>query len=692
MTLVGLVSNSKAIVDFVKFFRLGRIVRLAARIKTIRTIIETLVETIPQMANIAILIFLVYSMFAVVGVQLFATTRFGQRLGPTAALDDFGSAFLLIWQIITGDEWMIIMKDLSVRPPFCTAVFTTKYEPGYQGPNRSWGDCGSSLSYLYCISLKLVCEYIMLNLFIGLILDQFSYITEDAGHVEDILWTNGPSEKQLKFVVSVFNIFDLGTGCVSMSQVPAILSALPLPLGYNNQHSKLQTNEEDRYICHLLMRAELNLCMRHAMEERKKKDAWYNRYWFTRILKPRENKRIYMNEVKYEDLISVIVFWRVPSLVPDVVKWQRRERVEECMLMAYALQVKEFLKLSITRRKQTAINKMIITRKTFMHFCDQDPHRKRRNIYSSDLKVSQKVIAKANHVPVLHLLPQPDGTQNVTLNWVLASEMPEDLVLHSPACREMMVMRVPQPLTGIQVFREMVQTHDIVFKILGPHFFPFKDGLPRFLVADMRNTSWREWTCVNTKTETYFSPELFTGYDNMGRLIASRNWDRIDLNIKNPKKGRLAKRLGSIEDMQSFVVEIEAPEQKDAGPKRRLVADRAQSHLRINLGNHLYDSDKVKLQAKEWQNKQVLKNIGKNVAGILAKRLGAKNIVALLETNIHMSGNTNISDGDCILVCPLATFSFSLKVNEGSRESGRVEAIRLKEDISSFNLVSSILP
>jgi hypothetical protein len=178
----------------------------------------------------------------------------------------------------------------------------------------------------------------------------------------------------------------------------------------------------------------------------------------------------------------------------------------------------------------------------------------------------------------------------------------------------------------------------------------------------------------------------------MGRLIASRNWDRIDLNIKNPKKGRLAKRLGSIEDMQSFVVEIEAPEQKDAGPKRRLVADRAQSHLRINLGNHLYDSDKVKLQAKEWQNKQVLKNIGKNVAGILAKRLGAKNIVALLETNIHMSGNTNISDGDCILVCPLATFSFSLKVNEGSRESGRVEAIRLKEDISSFNLVSSILP
>jgi hypothetical protein len=31
-------------------------------------------------------------------------------------------------------------------------------------------------------------------------------------------------------------------------------------------------------------------------------------------------------------------------------------------------------------------------------------------------------------------------------------------------------------------------------------------------------------------------------------------------------------------------------------------------------------------------------------------------------------------------------------VNEGSEESGRVEAVRLKEDISYFNLVSSILP
>ena len=38
---------------------------------------------------------------------------------------------------------------------------------------------------MYFIALKLVCEYMMLNLFIGLILDNFSYITEDVGHEED---------------------------------------------------------------------------------------------------------------------------------------------------------------------------------------------------------------------------------------------------------------------------------------------------------------------------------------------------------------------------------------------------------------------------------------------------------------------------------------------------------------------------
>ena len=48
-------------------------------IKPIRVILETLIATVPQLANILLLLFLVYSMFAVVAIQGFSMTKNGLR-------------------------------------------------------------------------------------------------------------------------------------------------------------------------------------------------------------------------------------------------------------------------------------------------------------------------------------------------------------------------------------------------------------------------------------------------------------------------------------------------------------------------------------------------------------------------------------------------------------------------------------
>lgn len=53
----------------------------------------------------------------------------------------------------------------------------------------------------------------------------------------------------------------------------------------------------------------------------------------------------------------------------------------------------------------------------------------------------------------------------------------------------------------------------------------------------------------------------------------------------------MQRRLGSIQDMQSFVVD-------DPTSTARRAADRARSHLRVNLGNHEYTSGKLKAKAK----------------------------------------------------------------------------------------------
>jgi hypothetical protein len=138
-------------------------------IKKIRVILETLVASMMQLANILLLLFLVFSIFAVVGVQLFGTTKFGRRLGPTASFQTYGHAMATTYQMVTGDKWMDITYDCEVQPPECMLKFSSEYDPDYEGKNYDWGDCGQSpiATRAYFITFKLVCESVMLNLFIG---------------------------------------------------------------------------------------------------------------------------------------------------------------------------------------------------------------------------------------------------------------------------------------------------------------------------------------------------------------------------------------------------------------------------------------------------------------------------------------------------------------------------------------------
>ena len=648
----GYLTANRTVTSFVKIFRLARVVRLAARVKAIRAILETLIGTIPQLSNVFLLIYLIYSMFAVAGTQLFATTRFGQRLGPTASYDGYEQAFFLIWQLVTGDEWMILMQDLSVQPPFCTLRFKKEFEPSYQGPGRSWGDCGSDFAWVYFVLLKLVCEYMLLNLFIGLILDNFSYITEDVGHHEDSSWSEGPSEGQLEELCNVFKRYDCGTGFVPVKSLGTILEQLPMPIGYREADGEL--NLKHAYAHELLIRAELNLCIRQRRFNKAEEDR---KRWFRMFKKP-EVKEVFINSVDFETMFTTIVFWRLPSLVPGIVQWQRTERVEEVGLMAHAIQVSEFFRMLVGKRHKKRIDESVRKRRIFMGFCESDPHRKRRNLHTVDMKRRQSEMAQHHGRPLLHLLNHPcDTVHEIILTWLPVDDLPEDLITHSKACQNYHMLRIPQPITGIEVFRQKVSSHDIVFRVIDPNNNKPTGDL---LLADFRKVKWKEWHALNTKHETYYAPTVFSGYDEHGKAIQHAHWDRVDLYTRNvSKKGQKLKpkRLGSIEDIQSFVVQEESDENNPSKKK----AERAQSSLRFNLGNHQYNSDKVKLQEKDWSSKnkrilsataasnqlQNLKGLGTSLRASMNKSrsgdFGSR-------SHVQLSGPVDLSEGDCILV------------------------------------------
>lgn len=62
---------------------------------------------------------------------------------------------------------MTIMDDVSVQWPECTERFNSDYLYNYTGVQYSFGDCGSSYSRFYFVIFKMICECILLNLFVG---------------------------------------------------------------------------------------------------------------------------------------------------------------------------------------------------------------------------------------------------------------------------------------------------------------------------------------------------------------------------------------------------------------------------------------------------------------------------------------------------------------------------------------------
>jgi len=121
-----------------------------------------MLTSLPSMANISSLMFLLYFVYAIVGITLFGATRFGPFYMEDANFRNFPEALLLLFRMSTGENWNEVMGDCQVEAPQCTE----------SGPKK---DCGMFLiSPTYFSSFFMFGVYLMLNLFIAVILDNFT--------------------------------------------------------------------------------------------------------------------------------------------------------------------------------------------------------------------------------------------------------------------------------------------------------------------------------------------------------------------------------------------------------------------------------------------------------------------------------------------------------------------------------------
>lgn len=157
--------DAGAIAQVGRVFRIARLLKIVKRAKGLKTLFNTMLTSLPSMANISALMFLLYFVYAIIGITLFGTTRYRSFYTNDANFRNFPNALLLLFRMSTGENWHEVMGDCQVEPPECQAW----------GGRDGGGDCGMDVvSPVYYMSFFSFGVYLMLNLFIAVILDNFA--------------------------------------------------------------------------------------------------------------------------------------------------------------------------------------------------------------------------------------------------------------------------------------------------------------------------------------------------------------------------------------------------------------------------------------------------------------------------------------------------------------------------------------
>lgn len=92
----------------------------------------------------------------------------------------FAQAILVLFRSATGEAWQDIMMDCLTRCDECTAerapecIVSANIKDDGLNP-----ECGTAVAIPYFISFYVLCSFLIINLFVAVIMDNFDYLTRD---------------------------------------------------------------------------------------------------------------------------------------------------------------------------------------------------------------------------------------------------------------------------------------------------------------------------------------------------------------------------------------------------------------------------------------------------------------------------------------------------------------------------------
>ncbi|XP_048512260.1 sodium channel protein para isoform X30 [Athalia rosae] len=205
---------SPTLLRVVRVAKVGRVLRLVKGAKGIRTLLFALAMSLPALFNICLLLFLVMFIFAIFGMSFFMHVKDKSGLDDVYNFKTFTQSMILLFQMSTSAGWDGVLDGI-INEEDCQEP---NNEIGYPG------NCGSStIGIAYLLSYLVISFLIVINMYIAVILENYSQATEDV--------QEGLTDDDYDMYYEIWQQFDPdGTQYIRYDQLSEFLDVLEPPL------------------------------------------------------------------------------------------------------------------------------------------------------------------------------------------------------------------------------------------------------------------------------------------------------------------------------------------------------------------------------------------------------------------------------------------------------------------------------
>ncbi|XP_074500500.1 calcium channel, voltage-dependent, L type, alpha 1S subunit, b [Sebastes fasciatus] len=217
MQAIAASENASVSITFFRLFRVMRLVKLLNRSEGIRNLLWTFIKSFQALPHVALLIIMLFFIYAVIGMQIFGKVSLadGTHINRNNNFQTFPQAVLMLFRCATGEAWQEVMM---------ASMYGKKCDPKSDFLPGEEYTCGSNFAVFYFLSFYCLCAFLILNLFVAVIMDNFDYLTRDWSllgphHLDEFKKTWAEYDPE-------------ATGRIKHLDVVTLLRSLQPPLGF----------------------------------------------------------------------------------------------------------------------------------------------------------------------------------------------------------------------------------------------------------------------------------------------------------------------------------------------------------------------------------------------------------------------------------------------------------------------------